>query len=220
MPTRAAFASFALAALVAAPAPVFADVVSPPPTDCPEGSGPVDFCHGPPTCSASTCATDEDCAGELVCRDRDLCTLEHCCSGRCCAMDCGSPPTKYTHVEGPCGAGGTCDGFGASCTSIRVCVRPSPEDAGAGDEDAGSADEDAGGEDLDAGGEDPDAGDEGTDAGDEGMDAGDEGMDAGDGTSGETDGGCCSVVGARSGVGGGLFASLLALTVVRRLRRR
>ncbi len=194
-----------------------ADVVSPPPERCPGGSKPVEFCHGPPTCRALTCETDADCSGGMVCRDARICTTEYCCSGRCCGGGCGSEPTVYTHVFGPCDSSGGCADFGAACTMQKVCVRGTSTDAGL--RDAGPTGTDAGRRD---------GGETGADAG--GRDAGRAGVDAGRrdagrardaGTSGTPAGGCCSVAG-RDGnaLGGVLFALAVALAPLLRRRRR
>lgn len=95
-----------------------------------------------------------------------------------------------------------------------MCVTGTRPDAGPPAVDAGPA-LDAGGE-LDAGGADASRRDAGaqttTDAG---RDAG---RDAGGGAA--TGGGCCSVIGSRSSVAGGLFLAALALTLARITRRR
>lgn len=210
-----------LAVLLAVPAAGRADAIGPPPTDCPAGSTAVDFCHGPATCRTATCEDDADCGSGMTCSEQALCTREHCCSGRCCAIDCGEPPTTYTHVEGPCSAGDTCDAVGTTCNKIKVCV-PASSDAGTAT-DAGGGDMDAGGDDTDAGGGGTDAG--GTDGGEGGMDAGD-GVDAGGGTDagpgrGTDDGGCCAVLGGRGQARLALLAvALLGLAVWLRRGRR
>ena len=203
---------FALVSLL--PLPVAADAVGPPPDMCPEGSTAVDFCHGPATCRSLGCETDGDCDAGQICADRPLCTREHCCSGRCCAGGCGSEPTTYTHVEGPCGPGNSCTGFDTTCNMVKVCVTPEPGmDAGPPASDAGSVD-DSGVTPMDAG-EAEDAG-EREDAG-EGLDSCAE-ADSGT-TPPETDGGCCSVSGPRSALGGALFLALFVVTLGRLHRK-
>lgn len=192
-----------------------ADAVSPPPDRCPEGSVAVEFCHGPPTCRVSTCETDADCGAGMVCRDARLCTTEFCCSGRCCGGGCGVEPTVYTHVFGPCDAAGGCSDFGAACTQEKVCVPGSNTDAGTR-ADAGSTREDAGRSEDGGGTSVIDAGQR--DAGGTGIDAGRR-RDAGS-TGGTTAGGCCSVVGGDSALGGVLFGLAIALTIARVSRRR
>jgi len=103
-----------------------ADAISPPPDACTEGSEPLDFCHGPPTCQALTCESDADCESG-ACRERALCVREHCCSG----MACITPESAehVTHVEGSCAGGEACDE--SSCQTLKVCVPASTvEDAG------------------------------------------------------------------------------------------
>ncbi|HEY8428416.1 MAG TPA: MYXO-CTERM sorting domain-containing protein [Sandaracinaceae bacterium] len=185
-----------------------ADAIAPPPERCPEGSAPVEFCHGMPTCRALTCATDGDCGAGMVCRPMQLCTTESCCSGRCCFPEsgCEEPPRVFTHVYGACGAGGACANFGAECTMLRVCVPGARTDAGSGGPDAGATDAGSG---KDAGLIDAGR----TDAG-----RTDAGRDAGT-TGGSSDGGCCSIAGRPSPLGAGLFAALVVLALVHRARR-
>lgn len=207
-----------LLASVAAPSGARADAVSPPPDRCPSGSVAVDFCHGMPTCRAETCETDADCGAGRSCRDARLCTVDSCCSGRCCAGGCGGEPTVYTHVFGACDASDGCRDFGATCTMQKVCVAGSNADAGSGRTDAGGTSEDAG-RTQDAG-RSEDAG-RTTDGGR--RDAGRSSADAGgrrDAGGGTTAGGCCSVAGARSALGGGLFVAAVIAVLARIGRRR
>ncbi|MCA9605903.1 MAG: hypothetical protein KC619_09935 [Myxococcales bacterium] len=223
--TRHASLAFVLVTTLGA-STALADAVGPPPSSCPEGATAVSFCHGPATCEIDECSGDADCASGQVCRPRDLCVVEHCCSGMCCAIDCGSPPTTYDHVSGACAAGRTCSGFGETCETRRVCVAGVATDAGVDGGTDGGAEADAGsdgGADLDAG-EGIDAGsDAGTDAGRTdggstpadagGTDAGGSAMDAsapvdaGGGTI--TGGGCGCHLGPSEGAGGPLAALLL-----------
>lgn len=189
-----------------------ADVIATPPETCPLGSMVIDFCHGPPTCAASTCETSDDCGPGLECGQVRACVREHCCSGRCCGGGCGSEPTIYTHFSRLC-TDAACTDPGTSCESVRVCV-PAESDAGtdAGESDAGSDDagSDAGGDDAggdDAGGDDAGEADTGSADTGAGADAGPDG----------TGGGCCAVFGGRGG-GGAALVSVLLLGVI--LRRR
>ncbi len=235
--TRALVTSLILLTL---PAAARADVLAPPPASCPEGSSPVS-CHGPSTCRIDDCSAT-GCPSGQICVSRDLCVREHCCNGR----GCGTMPVNYDHVAGACGPGGACADFGAACESRRVCVPlaagmdgGAPDggapDGGAidggrvdgGRVDAGSVDAgsvDAGSVDgggLDAGATDDAgaAGDAGTAAVDAGaMDAGPSPVDAGP-PGGTAGGGCCSVYGRGSPLGGALAGMLLALAALR-LRRR
>lgn len=101
-----------------------ADAISGPPERCIEGSEPVDFCHGPPTCRALICESDADCGRGLACRERALCVREHCCNGEACHVP--EVALNFTHVEASCAAG-ACDG--TSCQTLNVCV---PSRTGAG----------------------------------------------------------------------------------------
>lgn len=189
-----------------------ADVIATPPDSCPLGSMVIDFCHGPPTCAATTCETSDDCGDGLECGQVRACVREHCCSGRCCGGGCGSEPTIYTHFSRLC-TDAACTDPGTSCESVRVCV-PAESDAGtdAGESDAGG--DDAGGDDAggaDAG--DDDAGED--DAGETDTGGTDTGGGADAGPSG-TGGGCCAVFGGREGTGAALVSMLLFAVVARR----
>jgi hypothetical protein len=198
--------TFALSALALFSAPTaFADAIGIP-ERCPEHSTPYG-CHGPETCAPETCGSDQDCETNEACRAVSLCTRPHCCRGGWsggCTMD-----SDYNlHVVGPCGAGGSCEEEGSTCGEHRVCVPRGAVDAGgtdAGRTDAGRSDAGR----TDAG--------RGNDAGRR-EDAGrEEDVDAGQ--PGSTDGGCCSVAGARDSIGGALFAMLAIGLLVRRMRK-
>lgn len=205
-----------------------ADVIAMPPATCTEGSTALDFCHGPPTCEITSCASDRDCAPSHTCEDRDLCVREQCCSGRAC----GDPTTpRFDHVDGEC-ATGTCDGFDTTCEKRSVCVPGSRSDAGP--PDAGPADGGTDGAVADSGVADSGVTDSAVadssiadsavvdsavaDSG--AMDSGavDSGSDAGTGGP-STGGGCCSVTRPRSAAGGALFAVLVGFVLLRRSRR-
>lgn len=169
----------ALLLLVAwVPSLALADAVGPPPADCPEGSTAVDTCHGPETCEVADCTNDGECGAGMRCQERMLCVREHCCSGFACTMP--GMGTRYTHVAGPCGAGGTCGDPSLSCSTGRVCV---PDDSTP----------DAGG--TDSGTPGSDSGAPASDSGATPMDSGSAGADGG--TTSSSRGGCCSVIGAR-----------------------
>lgn len=192
-----------------------ADVLSPAPPSCPEGSVGRE-CHGPPLCAALTCEIDTDCAAGSRCVERALCAR-----GETCAGGWGGPGTPNTHIDGPCGSGGSCEGWGTTCQSLKVCVPIANLDGGTPRPDAGGGSTDAGGTSSDGGGGTRDGGgaasDAGGDAGRARTDSGSSRPDAGGGT---TSGGCCSAAGARSGAGGALFAALVIGTALRRSRRR
>lgn len=209
------FTSLVAALALALPAVAAADAVPPPPMNCPTGARPLDFCHGPQTCRIADCTDNADCNAGEECVERALCVREHCCGGFSCTID-GATPPRYTHVDGPCGAGGGCEGFGATCETSRVCVPITGSDAGPPLTDGGGTD----GGGVDGGGTDGG----GTDGGGADMDAGDSdsgpsgGMDAG--PDGPTDGGCCSVVGHGHPYGGAVALVLVALVGLRLRRKR
>lgn len=217
---------------VLAAAPASADVIATPPDMCPEGSTVVGFCHGPPTCEIAECTGDADCGAGQVCRPRDLCVREHCCSGRGCGLPTA---TRYDHVASACGAGRTCADFDTACETRRVCVPgtpvadagvdagPPPSDAGT---DGGAPGDDAG-SGTDGGGTESDSGAPAQDSGTPAVDAavprrdaatgGDGGaapVDAGGG--GSTGGGC----GCRSATSARAPAGLLLAVVAGALWRR
>src|SRR5690606_334979 len=96
-------------------------------------------CHGPPLCAALSCETDDDCAATARCAERPLCARSVTCGG-----GWGGPGTPHTHVDGPCGNGHSCDGWGTSCQILKVCVPAASVDAGSPGLDAGSSAGDAG----------------------------------------------------------------------------
>ncbi|MAC25779.1 MAG: hypothetical protein CMN31_29205 [Sandaracinus sp.] len=116
-----AFAFAALLALALAPA-AHADVVGPPPDDCPAGSTP-ESCHGGPYCAPSRCETDADCADGTVCEARDLCLSTVSCAG---LLPPDVDPAEFDRdaVSTDCGS---CE---AGCAPIAVCVAPGGGDGG------------------------------------------------------------------------------------------
>ena len=133
----------------------------------------------------------------MRCVERPLCVRDQSCGGG------WSPSEPVPHVDAVC-PDGTCEGFGTSCETLKVCVAIANTDGGAPRPDAGGSSPDGGSTPTDAGSTPSDGGGNSTDAG-------------GGGTAG---GGCCSAVGARSGAGGALFAALILATALRRSRRR
>lgn len=96
-----------------------ADVLSPPPESCPEGSTPVE-CHGPPTCVVQECTHDDACESG-ACEARSLCVTSNSCGGML-----GTP--VYQHAAGVCGDGMCTEG---TCMEMMVCV-PLVSDASCG----------------------------------------------------------------------------------------
>ena len=111
------FAATALVGILLASASVSADVVSPPPDECPVGSLG-DTCHGGPYCRLSECTDDSRCDDGMTCQEVDLCVGGHHCYGRI-----GDGTTMQTS-EGLCGDEGECER--GDCETVRVCA-PEPE---------------------------------------------------------------------------------------------
>lgn len=109
-----------------APGVAWADALSPPPMECPDGSRPR-HCHGPSTCQIAACSRDGDCRSGQVCRTRSLCVRSHNCGG-------WNQVPVIMHVVGPCNDKGECEGTGgALCKGLQVCVPGSRADAGRAD---------------------------------------------------------------------------------------
>ncbi|MCB9638382.1 MAG: hypothetical protein H6727_05660 [Myxococcales bacterium] len=97
--------------------PVRADVVMPPPTDCPDGTNPT-FSHAGSYCEPSICKTDADCTGGKVCRSYALCVLEE-------DAFCGKAGAcKIKKGQGPCKVDADCT-QPATCLTDTRCVLPS-----------------------------------------------------------------------------------------------
>jgi MYXO-CTERM domain-containing protein len=109
---RALFLLAALGAALLAPAPARADVVSPPPKNCPNGTDP-ETCHGPPHCAPHLCASDADCKGAGVCKSASFCVSSINCGGG------WHPSQPVQSVSGVCT--GTCPS-GETCSTLKVCM--------------------------------------------------------------------------------------------------
>ena len=206
-----------------------ADVVSPPPEDCADGSTG-STCHWGPHCVPLTCEDDSSCDGAgLTCRNVQLCIEE---------IDCGGGWGGHHYVDaafGSCADGARCTR--GTCQGIRVCAPggdpgdagptdsgptdSGPEDTGPGDtgpEDTGPGD--TGPEDTgpgDTGPEDTGPGDTGPeDTGPEDTGPGDTGPedtgpgDTGPEDSGPMDSGTGDDAGTSDGDGGGCDCRLAA----------
>jgi hypothetical protein len=103
-----------------------ADVVPPPPTDCPDGTQPWSG-HGGPLCVPHDCGGEagpcQDDAG--VCQSRSYC-IEVVTMSR-------SGAGTYNAVRGLCPTSGSCDA--GTCQPVQVCAQPIPSipDGGASD---------------------------------------------------------------------------------------
>ncbi|MDC3956804.1 hypothetical protein [Polyangium jinanense] len=123
---RTRFFLFAAAAMLFA-APASADVLSDPPSDCPEGSVG-EFCHGPPQCAPLFCETNVDCKDGATCVETELCIEEIGCSGGW--IGDGAPPLEI-NVLGACDAASACP-LGGTCSPLKVCVGGSGAGSGSG----------------------------------------------------------------------------------------
>jgi MYXO-CTERM domain-containing protein len=89
-----------------------ADVVAPPPTDCPAGSEG-GSCHGGTFCSPVRCTDSTACPNGTSCQQANLCIAQFTCWGK------GGPSTPMDDVKGSCATGSCAAG---TCQSISACV--------------------------------------------------------------------------------------------------
>jgi MYXO-CTERM domain-containing protein len=110
----------ALAALVfLLPGTSVADVVSPAPASCPEGSMPRSG-HVGPHCRPLECSSAADCGDNDVCREASLCQEQVHGASR------GGPITVWS-VVGPCVEGSCTDG--GTCKTAKYCMDPPKPEA-------------------------------------------------------------------------------------------
>jgi hypothetical protein len=103
--------------------PARADVVPPPPEDCPDGSDGA-TCHWGGFCAARTCSEADPCEAGMTCRELALCIETVDCGGW------GHHPTDI--VRASCEGGVGCRQ--GACQNVRVCSETTPpEDGGPGD---------------------------------------------------------------------------------------
>ncbi len=88
-----------------------ADVVGPPPTDCPDGTEG-DSCHGGAFCSPKRCTDTAACAAGTSCQEVKLCIAP---------INCGSHGmTSFVDsVKGSCPSGTCVEG---TCRPVSVCM--------------------------------------------------------------------------------------------------
>lgn len=109
-----------LAALGSSTRAVRADMVAPPPAECPAGTKATTG-HAGPHCAPRTCETSEQCADGLECTVLRLCVAERQ------YRSMGGPGTTSV-IEGPCPDGMCASG---QCRSLRVCAPPGTGTGGA-----------------------------------------------------------------------------------------
>ncbi|MDI3282700.1 hypothetical protein [Polyangium sp. 15x6] len=96
-----------------------ADVVGPPPDDCPEGTEGA-TCHGGPYCSPIECTSDAECGNGETCKAQPLCVSTIGCAGLL-PPDASPMDFERTKIEALCPNGNECT-QGATCKTQKVCV--------------------------------------------------------------------------------------------------
>jgi MYXO-CTERM domain-containing protein len=106
-----------------------ADVVGPPPTDCPSGSVGAST-HSGPYCAPADCHTDMDCTGGATCQPMAVCIAQQACGGNGSFVDVGLypdggaiPACTVDAMHGFCGVGAICS-MGGACPTRTVCYAP------------------------------------------------------------------------------------------------
>ncbi|MDC3954948.1 hypothetical protein [Polyangium jinanense] len=111
-------AVFGLSAL-AFVTPARADVVGPPPDECPEGTEG-GSCHGGPYCRPIECTSDAECGNGETCKDQPLCVSTISCVGLL-PPDASPMDFETPKIEALCPNGNECM-QGATCKTQKVCV--------------------------------------------------------------------------------------------------
>ena len=179
-----------------------ADVVGPPPRDCPVGSSG-DACHGGPFCRPNTCLNDDECSEGQTCQDAKACIGGIVCGG----LEGGGDPPIATY-EGSCEQSG-CKG-NIECQAIKQCLPSGDPTSGGATSGGGSATGTSGGGSATGSSSGPTSS---ATAGSASSDS----AGSGDGTGGDGSKGGCACTSA--GNDGGL-ASLVALGLLALGRRR
>ena len=97
-----------------------ADVLVPPPKDCPPGTF-ASSCHGPGLCFPLVCQTDAHCGAGKACLPYQLCIKKVNCGG-------GYSPKYIDTAHFACPGGASCKS--GTCTKVKVCLpRPPTPDA-------------------------------------------------------------------------------------------
>ena len=116
--------------------PARADVVGPPPDDCPVGTEGA-TCHGGPYCSPVECTSDMECGSGETCNDLPFCVSTILCAGLL-PPDANLMDYERAKVEAPCPTANECT-QGATCKTLKVCVPPeSTSTSSSGSGSAGS----------------------------------------------------------------------------------
>lgn len=100
-----------------------ADVVGPPPDDCPAGYTSPSTCHGGAHCRLIRCVDNSKCSSGSSCQQHRLCIKRINCSGM------KPTPTWVDSVTGSCQGGSAC-GDGSSCTTVKICKATTPDGSG------------------------------------------------------------------------------------------
>ena len=93
-----------------------ADVIGPPPTNCPAGTK-AESCHGGPHCKPEVCVNDASCKLGKSCQAQQYCIHTINCGG--------GYGTKYVDVaKGTCPGGAPCKV--GTCKTVKVCMAKAP----------------------------------------------------------------------------------------------
>ena len=107
----------ALGAVFIMTVPAEADVVGPPPTNCPDGTEPMSS-HQGAYCHPMRCSTNADCDRGGVCAETSLCLGKREIWYRYTPPE-KNPPTHYEIAEGTCPNGACSKGI---CTKANFCM--------------------------------------------------------------------------------------------------
>lgn len=102
-----------------------ADVVDPPPENCPAGTNPGSSHSGPICSPRPACMSDVMCGGGEACEEVRLCVVQRPCGG---LLPPDAGPCFIDHAVGFCGADGSC-GEG-TCVIRDVCAAPGSTSGG------------------------------------------------------------------------------------------
>ncbi len=129
----------AAATLLATPS-AWADMVPPPPDNCPSGATG-ESCHGGEYCRPYTCDDDSSCSGGRVCREEQICVGQYHCPGGIYGGESFPDSFESMCANGSCTAG--------TCETMKVCVTAS--DSSSGGTSSGAGNDGAGDQHVDGG---------------------------------------------------------------------